>query len=417
MRLQKAQVLRELHEGKGAPGAFYMGDAAKLMPRLLEKYAGQVQLIYIDPPYATGQQFAMRMRVGEKDWKSGVGSLELPAYEDPASQEQYLLMMRATLEGAKALLKETGDIFVHIDFRMHAHVRLLMDEIFGPQNFVNEIVWTYQTGGRARRYFSRKHDIILFYRKSRRYHFNIAAVPIERDGNRRNHMKRHIDTDGRVYRSIRSGGKIYTYYDDEPAYPSDVWDDVSHMQQKDPQRTGYDTQKPLSLLERIVKCASREGDLVMDFFAGAGTTLEAARLLGRAFVGVDMSPVSLHVVRKRLSGANLEIEAPSCEGEPQVAVSLFTGVGFFEITMDKYELEAGLTARAFTGLDALDNWSAGYLRDGCFHCMARDERTRQHEGLKRTLSLPIYEGPLMLRVNDVLGRYFYYVIDLEEDEA
>ena len=85
------------------------------------------------------------------------------------------------------------------------------------------------TGGRARRYFSRKHDNILFYRKGRRYFFNIAAVPIDRSGARRNHMKRHVDTDGRVYRSIRSGGKVYTYYDDEPAYPGDVWDEFLQL--------------------------------------------------------------------------------------------------------------------------------------------------------------------------------------------
>lgn len=417
MRLTATQVMRETHEGEGAPGAFYLGDVLELMPALREKYAGKVQLIYLDPPFATGQRFSMRMRVGERDWKSGVGSLDLCAYEDPRDEAEYLRLMRGVLEGVHALLSDTGVLFLHIDFRMHAQLRLLADEIFGSANFLNEIIWTYQTGGRARRYFSRKHDIILFYRKTRRYYFDISAVPLERGSNRRNHMKRHVDADGRVYRSIRSGGKIYTYYDDEPVYPGDVWDDVSHLQQKDPQRTGYDTQKPLSLLERIVRCASRPGDLVMDLFAGSGTTLEAACRDGRAFVGVDRSIMSLYTVRKRMEGANMVIEAPPCEGAPDVEANVFIGVGFYEISLTHFQLEPGLASGAPEGMNGLDNWAAGYLRDGAFRCMARDERTRQNGALNGTISLPIYEGPLMLRAGDVLGRYFYYIVNVEQAET
>jgi DNA modification methylase len=410
MRLERVHVERELTPGEAPRGEFYARDIESAAPELLEKYAGKAQLIYLDPPFATGNQFVMRTRVGEKEWKSGVGSLVQSAYADDAPPERHYALMQRALQTAHALLSQSGVLFLHVDYRTVARLRLMADEIFGESNFLNEIIWSYQTGGRARRYFSRKHDNILFYRKSRRYFFNIAAVPVERTGARRNHMKRHVDTDGRVYRSIRSGGKVYTYYDDDPTFPGDVWDDVSHMQQKDPQRTGYDTQKPLSLLTRIVRCASRPGDLVMDLFAGSGTTLEAAHQEGRQFVGVDASPLSHLTARKRLMGAQVLFDAQPSQGEPAVQCSLFSGVGFYELSLDRFEMEAGLAARTFSGLDAVDNWGAGYLRDGALHLMAREERTRKTPALTGRISLPVFEGAPVVRVCDVKGRLFYYRI-------
>ncbi len=410
MRLERVLVERELTPGEAPRGEFYARDIASIAPALIEKYAGKAQLIYLDPPFLTGDTFAMRTRVGAKEWKSGVGSLMQTAYSDDLPPEAHYAMLRHALVTARELLSDSGVIFLHVDSRTSARLRLLADEVFGEANFLNEIIWAYQTGGRARRYFSRKHDNILFYRKGRRYFFNIAAVPVEREGARRNHMKRHVDTDGRVYRSIRSGGKIYTYYDDDPAYPGDVWDDVSHLQQKDPQRTGYDTQKPLSLLTRIVRCASRPGDLVMDLFAGSGTTLEAARQEGRRFVGVDKSPFSHQTVRKRLMSAQMLFDAPSSEGAPEADCSLLTGVGFYELTLDRFQLEDGIAARKFSGLDGVDNWGAGYLRGGAFHLMAREERTQRSPALTGRLSLPVFEGAPAVRVGDVLGRAFYYLL-------
>ena len=408
MRLERVQVERELTPGEAPRGEFYARELASAAPALLSKYAGKAQLIYIDPPFSTGDTFVMRTRVGEKEWKSGQGTLSQTAYRDDLPQDDYYKMLTDALTTAHALLSESGVLFLHVDARASARLRLIADEVFGESNFLNEIIWAYQTGGRAKRYFSRKHDNILFYRKGRRYFFNIAAVPVERADARRNHMKRHVDTDGRTYRSIRSGGKIYTYYDDEPAYPGDVWDDVRHLQQKDPQRTGYDTQKPLSLLTRIVRCASRPGDLVIDLFAGSGTTLEAARLEGRRFVGVDKGPLSHLTVRKRLMGAQMLIDAPPSEGEPSAACSLLPGIGFYELSLDRFKLEEGLVARAFKALDAVDNWGAGYIRGGAFHLMAREERTRQTPALTGRLSLPVFEGTPVLRVCDVTGRAFYY---------
>ena len=245
----------------------------------------RAQLCYIDPPYLTGRDFG--------------------AYEDRLSFQDYYAMMCRVLQGIYGVLDDAGSIFVHIDERTHARLRLMLDEIFGEENFRNEIIWSYKTGGRATEHFSRKHDVILYYVKSNAAYFDAMQDAQMRKDVRSNHMKHAVDENGRSYRSIVSHGKEYRYYDDALVPPSDVWDDIPHLQQRDPERTGYPTQKPLRLLERIIRCASRPGDLVLDTFAGSGTTLSAARSLGRSFIGMDSSGQSLQVIEKRLNGIEI----------------------------------------------------------------------------------------------------------------
>ncbi len=190
----------------------------------------------------------------------------------------------------------------------------MMDRLLGYDQFINEVIWSYASGGRARKHFSRKHDVLLLYSPAYpqgRHTFNRDAAGIPRnqcelcDGqlNKRNHMKRHIDADGRVFRTIRSNGKTYRYYDDELMTPGDVWH-ISHLQQKDPERTGYPTQKPISLLRRLVAVCSNENDLVLDAFCGSGTTLEAAATLGRHWLGIDKSQEACEIARQRMGHAN-----------------------------------------------------------------------------------------------------------------
>jgi hypothetical protein len=166
--------------------------------------------------------------------KIGAGhtKLSLPTYTDTMEESAYLDWMRGILSGARELLCESGSLYLHIDYRMSAKLRLMLDEIFGEQNFMNEIVWCYKSGGRATRYYPRKHDTILFYRKSAKVYFDISAVGRPRGPEKRNHMRRFIDEDGRICFTIRSAGKVYTYYEDTPVYPSDVWDDIEHLQQR-----------------------------------------------------------------------------------------------------------------------------------------------------------------------------------------
>ena len=343
----------------------------------------------------------MRMRVGEYGWETGKEALLLPAYQDRFSGKQdYLRFLGEALENAKLLLQETGSLFLHLDSRMGAHARLLCDEIFGESNFVNEIIWAYQSGGRTMKRFSRKHDVILFYRKSRRQFFDITAVPLPRSENRSNHMRRCVDENGRTYRTIHSGGKTYVYYDDDPVYPGDVWTDVSHLQQKDPQRTGYDTQKPLALLRRIILCSTRPGDLVADLFGGSGTTAVAAAQAGRRFLCADVGSAALAVSRKRLLDTAMTMTADTGAQGATLEAEFEPGIAFHDVCLLDYQTgkEGGVT-----GLNAVDQWSVGFYQDGVFRCQASAARKKQAPSLPQMLQLPQLRGTPALLISDVYG--------------
>ena len=410
-KLKRVNIGLEAHEGGQVHGQLMLGDAVERMQALSQTHAGQIKLIYLDPPFQTGDRFYMRVRVGESEWHSGRGSLNLETFSDTHTREEFLDMMRRVLALCHKLLRDDGMLFLHIDYRAHPYMRLMLDEIFGESNFLNEIIWVYQSGGRSLKHFSRKHDVILFYRRSSRYDFNVEEVMVPPAEPKRNHMRRHVDPDGRVYRSIRANGRIYTYYDDDPVAPTDVWNDLAHLQQRDPERTGYDTQKPLSLLERIVKCGSRAGDTVLDPFCGSGTTLEAAKRCGRNFIGIDRCPLTLNIARRRLQGAQYALSYPPFSGAPVIHATAMPGIGFYHVTLDAFQLEDGVCTRALEALDAVDNWSVGYIRGDEYIAMAESLRTRRAPKLAAALDAPVYSGRLALCVSDVTGRTFIYEID------
>ena len=280
----------------GGEGLFILGNSIDVSAKLKAEYAGKLDLIYLDPPFGTGESYSFSV-------KSGAGraeKLQIPAYKDALDEKSYMTLMRRVLENSHALLSEQGSLYLHIDQRMNAKLRILMDEIFGAENFMNEIVWSYNSGGRSKKHFSRKHDNILFYRKSVLVYFNIAATGTPRGDKKRNNMRRCIDEDGRVYFTIRSNGKLYSYYEDSLVYPNDVWNDIEHLHQRDPERTGFYTQKPEALLKRIISASCPEGGVVADFFSGSGTTAATAAKLGRRFIAADISPLSMLLLKRRL---------------------------------------------------------------------------------------------------------------------
>ncbi len=387
---------KEIH-GDGTEGDLLLRDSRGDF----DAWRGKARCVYLDPPFYTGEAFYLQMRVGEKGWETGRDTIRLPAYSDRfASRQEYLDFLRLTLENAKELLDETGSLFLHLDSRMSAHARLLCDEVFGESNFVNEIIWAYQSGGRSVKHFSRKHDVILFYRKSRQQYFDITAVPLRRGENRQNHMRRCVDENGRPYRTIRSGGKTYVYYDDDPVYPGDVWADVSHLQQKDPQRTGYDTQKPLALLNRIIRSTTRPGDLVADLFGGSGTTALAAALLGRRFLSADAGPIALCVSRKRLLDTAMTVTADTGAPGAALAADFVPGIAYHDISLTGYD--PGM-AGDIVGMDAVDQWSVGFYREGVFYAQASAARRKQTPSLPPVLQLPQLRGVPAILVSDVYG--------------
>ena len=201
------------------------------------------------------------------------------------------------------VLKDTGSIYLHCDPTMSHSLKLLMDSIFGKKNFRNELVWYYTNGGgRATKWFNRKHDIILAYAKNLPSCFyNGLSIGDKRtidEGTFSGYFK--TDASGRRYQEVRASGKIYKYYVDDPKNPDDVWQ-INVISQRDKtERTGYPTQKPLSLLERRIKASSNEEDMVLDPFCGCATACVAAERLGRHWIGIDLSDKSVDLIRERL---------------------------------------------------------------------------------------------------------------------
>ena len=285
--------------------ALLAGDAQTGLPSL----RGKVDLIYIDPPFDSKADYRTKISLPDTNIEQKPTVLEQFAYADTWEEGtvSYLKMIYPRLILMKELLSDTGIIYVQIDWHIGPYIKIILDEIFGKSYMLNEIIWHYQSGGIPESCFARKHDTIYSYKNGNNHIFNVDGASFPRNvcqacGNtvdKWNNLKKEIDADGRIYRTIKSAGKIYKYYDDEPVLLPDVWFDISHIQQKDPQRTGYATQKPEALLERIIKASSNPGDLVCDFFGGSGTTAAVAERLGRRWITCDIGKPASLVMRKR----------------------------------------------------------------------------------------------------------------------
>lgn len=285
--------------------ALLAGDAQTGLPSL----RGKVDLIYIDPPFDSKADYRTGITLPNGTVQQKPTVLEQFGYVDLWEEGtiSYLRYMYPRLLLMKELLSDTGVLYIQIDWHIGSYMKIVLDDIFGKSNMLNEIIWHYQSGGIPESCFARKHDTIYFYKKGLSHKFNVDGASFPRNicqacgsiVDKWNNLKKEIDADGRIYRTIKSAGKIYKYYDDEPVLLPDVWYDISHIQQKDPQRTGYATQKPEALLERIIKASSNEGDLVCDFFGGSGTTAAVAERLGRRWITCDIGKPASLVMRKR----------------------------------------------------------------------------------------------------------------------
>ena len=268
------------------------GDNLLVMGSLLEKFAGKIDLIYIDPPFATGADFSFETPIG--DFGNHIfkeqSIIEEKIYRDTwgSGNASYLNMMRNRLTIMRDLLSDSGSIYVHLDWRMVPLIRLLLDEIFGNENRINEIIWFYKTGGMPEKLgWGRKHDNLLFY----------AKLPSKAKWNPQKEKS---------YLMHKYGfSNIEILSDEQGQYTlvncRDVFD-IPALRGNQPERVDYPTQKPEALLDRIIHASSNEGDIVADFFCGSGTTLAVAEKLGRRWIGCDLGRWGIHVTRKRLLG-------------------------------------------------------------------------------------------------------------------
>jgi DNA modification methylase len=252
-----------------------------------------VDLIYVDPPFATGT-----VRRGRAASYRDHG-------DDP---EAFTAWLWPRLVHSRRVLAEHGSLFVHLDYRAVHYVKVALDRLFGRDRLVNEIIWCYSVGGKGRRGFGRKHDTILWYARGPGHAFFPEAVRVPRKPG--SHMRVVAGADGQPVqeKTDRRTGKVYRYPVAAGKVPEDWWTDIETLNRGDAERTGWPTQKPVRLLERIVAAASAPGALVADWFCGSGTTAVAACRLGRRFLAVDFAPEAIACAAARLRGADLEVD-------------------------------------------------------------------------------------------------------------
>lgn len=262
--------------------------------------AESVDLIYIDPPFFSNRNYELiwgdeaEIRSFEDRWEGGI--------------EVYIDWMRQRVIELHRVLKQTGSFYLHCDWHAAHYLKVMCDDIFGYNKFVNEIIWCYSQGGKSKNHFGRKHDNIFYYCKSENYTFNGDAVRIEMKSGKTSFGGRlETDKDGRKYRLVygtknaKGETKYYKYYLDEGKIPEDYWTDINSLQSGVAERIGYPTQKPEKLLERIIKASSNKGDVVLDAFCGCGTSISVSQKLNRKWIGIDISPSAIALVKNRLA--------------------------------------------------------------------------------------------------------------------
>ena len=231
-----------------------------------------VNLVYIDPPFGTGSF----QQINSTKFQIVTG------YGDVLTGNEYLSTLESRLEQIHRVLTRDGSMYIHIDFRMSHYIRLMLDGIFGTDRLLNEIVWAYDYGGRPNDRWPKKHDTIFWYTKSSKWVFN------KHDIDRIPYM-----APGLVGPEKAARGKL----------PTDTWW-MTIVPTNGYERTGYPNQKPVKLLERIIRASSNKGNLVADFYCGSGTTGDAAKRLGRDYLLVDNNPSAIQIARRRLDGTD-----------------------------------------------------------------------------------------------------------------
>lgn len=364
MTLRRGMPLYEMERqetvGKNDAGNMVIRGECVCACAYLKEQGIQVDLVYIDPPFASGADYAKKVYVRRNPKVAGaiaqaeqeldideLKAFEEKMYGDVWDKEKYLNWMYENLMAIKSVMSETASIYVHLDWHIGHYVKILMDEIFGENNFINEIVWCYNgPGSPGMRQFNRKHDTIFWYSKSSEYHFFDQNIRIAHDEKTLENFKRGLEGSGFI------SGKYEL--DIKGKIPEDWWQFAiaSRFPADGIKRVDYSTEKPWALLERIIKASSNEGMLVADFFGGSGVTAAVAAKLGRRFIHCDIGLNSVQTARDRLRASGAEFDVL----EVNDGVRLFRNPAQ---TMDKIKsLIPGLKNE-----DGLDSFWAGAISD------------------------------------------------------
>jgi DNA modification methylase len=378
-------------QGSGFPDAIpenqlILGDNLAVMSALLPEYEGQVDLIYADPPFYTNKRYPVRVGREEDSRRPKEWHLEDGYPDHWPNIEAYLDMLFPRLQLMHRLLAPHGTLYLHLDWHADHYARLLLDEIFGPDRLLNEIIWVYHGPSPIRSAFNRKHDTILAYTKSSKYTFNVDVV-------REPYNPKTIKT---FASSPKAGfGKIPDL--ERGKVPEDWWyfPVVARLHNE---RTGYPTQKPQALLERIILASSNPGDLVADFFCGSGTTSLVASQQDRRFIANDLSWRAIHTARTRhIAGSDTPF---SMQYETSLKPKHLSGkVGGLQLSDNSLVIDPDL-------LTDLDYWEADPDWDGqVFHSASQAIRPRKKQSISGELTLPntIGEGRVAVRLVKIDG--------------
>lgn len=301
--------LRERYgdEREGWINKIFWGDNLQVMSHLMKEFRGEVDLIYIDPPFDSKADYKKKIKMRGQTIFNDTSSFEEKQYGDIWTNDEYLQFMYERLILIRELLSDKGSVYLHCDWHKSHHLRLIMDEVFGIDNFRNEIVWWYLWGGRGKVQWNSKHDTILFYSKTDNWTFNYRDVLDDHN----------LMTEGSKNRLNYAGAMVTSKSEssdipEDKVLPSDTWY-IATINAMANEKENYPTQKPEALLERIIRASSNPGDLVFDCFMGSGTTQAVAMKLGRRFIGADINLGAIQTTTKRLISLSPELESKNSE--------------------------------------------------------------------------------------------------------
>lgn len=365
--------LRERYgeETNGWINKIFWGDNLQVMSHLLKEYRGKVQLIYIDPPFDSRADYKKQIKIKNKTAMSDAMSFEEKQYSDIWTNDEYLQFMYERIILIRELLSDTGMLFLECDPTRGHYIKVILDEVFGQENFVNQVIWkrTFSHGdmGQGAKHLGRLHDNIFMYRKSSNLKMNTVYTPYSEKYI--NDFYKYTDEQGRRYRLVSllgpggaaKGNPYYEflgvsrywvhskakmqelyekgiivqtkpgavpqkkrYLDEVPGVPlQDIWVDISAVQGGALENQNYPTQKPEALLDRIIRTASNPGDIVFDCFMESGTTQAVAMKLGRKFIGADINLGSIQTTTKRLINVAKELDSQLQENQKYTGFEVY----------------------------------------------------------------------------------------------
>ena len=301
LKIKRSQSHEQEKNSKNWKNLLIWGENLSILRSLIPKFSNKIKLIYIDPPYATGGNFESKTFIGESKTFE-----KKKAYSDiwDGGIDEYIDFLYERLLLMRNLLSERGSIYVHLDWHVSHYIKVIMDEIFGKENFQNSLIWAYPAASaKTRRFFIRSFDTILFYTKSNDYTFNDDPEIYMEYSDRVKFALKEDDKGMFYYRGgshngIKLSQKVYVT--NKGIFPRDVWTDIPYIRANTMEYQAFSTQKPERLLKRIILASSNKDDIVADFFCGTGTSLAVAEKLGRRWIGSDIAKQAINISRKRI---------------------------------------------------------------------------------------------------------------------